>query len=614
MSARMRQGPMFNPRGGHMRSIGAPVEKARDVKAVIRRLLGYLKPYMPALIAAFILMAVNTVFATAAPKIMGLAVSKMFEAISSQGRAALDHGYLIKIIAVLLGIYIINAAISYYTQRSLSVISIRTVYSIRKGLSEKLARLPLKYFDSRQHGEIMSRISNDVDNINNTIQQGLPQLISSAIGIAGAAAMMLAISPVLTGITIIILPLSFFATMQIAKRSQKYFIQQQKSLGELNGHIEEMLSGHNVVKVFGYEKESVKKFCGINDRLYGAGWKAQFISAFIFPMMNFIGNLGYVAVAIAGGIMVAKRAIKLGDVQAFIMYIRMFTQPVAQSAGIINMLQSAAASAERVFELLDEAEEKPDPEKGALAVKTGEVILKDVNFGYTPERPLFEGLDLEAVSGHTIAIVGPTGAGKTTLVNLLMRFYEVWGGAITVDGRASTEYKRGELRKKFGMVLQDTWLFNGTIMENIAYGRPGASEEEIKEAAAMAHADHFIKALPDAYESMINEEANNISQGEKQLLTIARAFLAQPEMLILDEATSSVDTRTELLIQAAMKKLMTGRTSFVIAHRLSTIRDADTILVMDRGKIVEKGTHEGLLGAKGFYYELFQAQFAGKAI
>jgi ATP-binding cassette subfamily B protein len=612
MSARMRPGTMFNPRGGHMRNLGAPAEKVKDFKATVKRLAGYLRPYMGVLTISFMLMALNVIFSTAAPKIMGMAITKIFDGVSSGKAYAMDYGYMLKIIAALLGIYLINAAISYYTQRSLAVISQKTVYTLRKQASDKLAKLPLKVFDTRPHGDIMSRISNDVDNINNTIQQGLPQLISSAIGIVGAAVMMLVISPVLTGIAIVILPLSLFATIMIAKRSQKYFVSQQKSLGELNGHIEEMLSGHNVVKAFGYEKESVARFMEINERLYNAGWKAQFISAFIFPMMNFIGNLGYVAVCIAGGIFVAERAIKLGDVQAFILYIRMFTQPVAQSAGIINMLQSAAASAERIFELLDEKEESPEPKEPAVGTTEGEVIFDNISFGYEPDKPLFEGLYLEAVKGHTIAIVGPTGAGKTTLVNLLMRFYEIWGGSINVDGHKSPDYNRGDLRKKFGMVLQDTWLFNGTIRENIAYGRPGATDSEIKEAAVMAHADHFIKALPDSYESVINEEANNISQGEKQLLTIARAFLASPEMLILDEATSSVDTRTEVLIQAAMKKLMSKRTSFVIAHRLSTIRDAEIILVMDKGRIIEKGSHNTLLESKGFYYELYQAQFSGK--
>jgi ATP-binding cassette subfamily B protein len=612
MSAKMRMG--HGPGGGQMRTLGAPVEKAKNIKATVSRLLGYLKPYMHIIIIAFILTILSVVLSTAAPKIMGLAITKMFEGISAGKTGVIDYRYLLKVIGVLFFIYIMNAGISYYTQRSLAVISQKIVYTLRKEMDEKLLRLPLKYFDSNPHGDIMSRISNDADNINNAIQQGLPQIITSVIGMIGAAIMMLVISPALTAIAIIVLPVSMLATVLITKASQKYFISQQKNLGDLNGHIEEMLSGHNVVKAFGYEKRSVERFEKINDRLYDAGWKAQFISAFIFPLMGFIGNIGYAAVCIAGGIFVAMRKIALGDVQAFILYIRMFTQPVAQAAGIINMLQSAAASAERVFEMLDGKEQESDPETELASMVEGGVKFENVNFGYEKDKPLFVNLNIEAVNGHTVAIVGPTGAGKTTLVNLLMRFYETWSGSIIVDGCKSTDYKRGNLRRKFGMVLQDTWLFNGTIKENISYSRPGATDDEIKNAAAMAHADHFIKALPGGYDTVINEEGTNISQGEKQLLTIARAFLASPEMLILDEATSSVDTRTEVLIQNAMEKLMNGRTSFVIAHRLSTIRNAELILVMEKGSIVEKGTHNELLATKGFYYELYQAQFAGKTV
>ncbi|MGD0565939.1 MAG: ABC transporter ATP-binding protein, partial [Candidatus Goldiibacteriota bacterium] len=507
-------------------------------------------------------------------------------------------------------LYIISSVITYFTQRTLARTAQRTAYTMRRQLDEKLSKLPLKYFDTKTRGEIMSRVTNDVDNINNAMQQGMSQLIGSVIGIIGAVVMMLIISPLLTLITIITLPLSFGVTMFIAKNSQKYFAAQQKSLGELNGHIEEMFTGHRIVKAFGYEKKSIERFGEINTRLFNSGWKSQFISGFIFPVMNFINNLGYVAVCVAGGIFVVKKTIEIGDVQAFIQYIRMFTQPVAQSASVINMLQSAVASAERIFEVLDETEETSETEAAVPAKKTeGRVIFDNVKFGYTPEKILFESLSLNVEPGHTIAIVGPTGAGKTTLVNLLMRFYEITGGAISVDGVDTRNLKRGNLRRMFGMVLQDTWLFSGTIRDNIAYARPGAADEEIFRAAKAARADHFINALPGGYATVLNEDASNISQGEKQLITIARAVLADPSMLILDEATSSVDTRTEVQIQHAMKELMKERTSFVIAHRLSTIKDAEMILVMNEGAIVEKGTHEGLIKAGGFYSQLYRAQF-----
>jgi ATP-binding cassette subfamily B protein len=487
-----------------------------------------------------------------------------------------------------------------------------TMLRLRLDVDAKFARLPLKYYDGRTHGEIMSRITNDVDNIGATMQQGLPQLISSAIGIVGAVIMMLVISPVLTLITIFTLPLSFAVTITIAKKSQKYFVDQQRELGRMNGHVEEMYSGHRTVKVFGYEKKSMEMFEVMNEKLYVSGRMSQFISGFIFPMMNFINNLGYVAVCVAGGIFVARKTLELGDVQAFIQYIRMFTQPVAQSAGVVNMLQSSAASAERVFEILDEKEELRDA-SGAKAAgePQGAVVFDGVKFGYREDVPVFENMSIDVRPGQTVAIVGPTGAGKTTLVNLLMRFYEIQGGRITVDGTNINEFRRGELRRMFGMVLQDTWLFNGTIKENIAYGREGASGADIVEAAKAAHADHFVRALPEGYDTVLNEEASNISQGEKQLLTIARAILADPAILILDEATSSVDTRTEVIVQKAMNALMKGRTCFVIAHRLSTIRDAGLILVMNSGKIVEKGTHDTLMAAGGFYAEMYRTQFTG---
>ena len=609
----MRMGGAFGgggPRGGgHMRAIGRPVEKAKNFKGTVKRLVSFLKPYSMPLAVTTVLIIISSVFSAASPKILGLAITSMFKSFTAGSRP--DYVYVVKILGGLSILYILSALITFFTQRTLARTAQKTAYTMRRQLDEKLSKLPLKYFDTKTHGEIMSRVTNDVDNINNAMQQGMSQLISSLIGIIGAIVMMLIISPLLTLITIITLPLSFGVTMFIAKKSQKFFAAQQKSLGELNGHIEEMFSGHRIVKAFGYEKKSVERFGEINTRLFDSGWKSQFISGFIFPVMNFINNLGYVEVCVAGGIFVVKKTIEIGDVQAFIQYIRMFTQPVAQSASVINMLQSAVASAERIFEVLDEPEEKADGDGvEPNRENEGSVVFENVKFGYTPEKILFESLSLDVKPGHTIAIVGPTGAGKTTLVNLLMRFYEISGGKIIVDGVDTRMLKRGALRRMFGMVLQDTWLFSGTIRDNISYARPEATDGEIFRAARAARADHFINALPGGYSTVLNEDASNISQGEKQLITIARAVLADPSMLILDEATSSVDTRTEVQIQHAMKELMKDRTSFVIAHRLSTIKDAEMILVMNEGAIVEKGTHEGLIKAGGFYSQLYKAQFS----
>jgi ATP-binding cassette subfamily B protein len=482
-------------------------------------------------------------------------------------------------------------------------------------VEEKLSRLPLKFFDSRTHGEIMSRVTNDLDNVASTLGQSITQLISSVVTIIGVPIMMLTISPLLTLISLVVIPLALVITRVIMPYSKKYFAAQWKHTGEINGHVEEMLTGHVIVKAFGHEKKAMEKFNDLNGRLYKASWKAQFISGLLFPLMNFISNLGYVAVCVVGGVMVAGRTIQIGDVQAFIQYSQMFTQPIAMTANIANVLQSTVASAERVFELLDEEEQAADPvDAKVLANVKGEVVFQDLSFRYKEDTPLIDGLNIDVKSGHTIAIVGPTGAGKTTLVNLLMRFYEIRGGRITIDGVDVRDVNRSNLRRTFGMVLQDTWLFNGTIRDNIAYGKTGATEEEIHRAAVAAHADHFIKTLPEGYTTVLNEEASNISQGQKQLLTIARAILADPAILILDEATSSVDTRTELQIQKAMLALMEGRTSFVIAHRLSTIRDAEVILVMNHGHIVETGTHKELLAKCGFYAEMYNAQFSGACV
>ncbi|HNX92560.1 MAG TPA: ABC transporter ATP-binding protein, partial [Syntrophomonas sp.] len=487
-----------------------------------------------------------------------------------------------------------------------------TVFDMRQDVDEKLARLPLKYFDAHTHGDILSRVTNDIDNISTTLQQSLTQLISAVVTLVGVLIMMLTISPWLTLIFAVVLPLSALVTKAAAKRSQIFFASQQRELGLLNGHVEEMYTGHQIVKAYGHEKQSLEKFDAINEKLYTAGWKAQFVSGLIMPLLSFINNVGYVMVCVAGGIFVTKRLITIGDLQAFIQYSRQFTQPIVQTANIINIIQSTIASAERVFEILDEAEEIPDDaDAKVIANPEGDVAFNDISFRYQPDVPLIEDLNIDIKKGQTIAIVGPTGAGKTTLVNLLMRFYEINSGRITVDGVDIRDIKRGALRSMFGMVLQDTWLFNGTIKDNIAYGRVNATFDEIVKAARAAHADHFIRTLPDGYNTILNEEASNISQGQKQLLTIARAILADPAILILDEATSSVDTRTENYIQNAMLTLMKKRTSFVIAHRLSTIRNADLILVMNNGRVIEQGTHNELLDRKGFYADLYNSQFSG---
>jgi len=495
----------------------------------------------------------------------------------------------------------------------MSGVAQKTIYKLRKEVDEKLSRLPLKYFDGRTHGEILSRAVNDVDNISSTLQQSVTQFITSLVTLVGVLVMMLSISWQLTLIVLLTLPLSIFVVTGIAKKSQDFFRKQQQSLGDLNGHVEEMYSGHKIVKAFGHEHKAIAEFDELNERLYDAGWKAQYVSGIIMPLMRFVGNLGYVLVAVTGGIMATQGAISLGDVQAFIQYSSQFTQPITQLANIANVIQSAIASSERVFELLDEKEQVPEITKPTIITDPrGSVKFEHVRFGYSEDKILMEDMNIDVKAGQMIAIVGPTGAGKTTLVNLLMRFYEVNSGRILIDDVDITKLKRGELRRMFGMVLQDTWLFHGTLRDNIAYGREDATEEEIIEASKAAYADHFIRTLPEGYKMVLNEEATNISQGQKQLLTIARAFLADPEILILDEATSSVDTRTELLIQDAMSKLMKGRTNFVIAHRLSTIREADLILVMNHGTIIEKGTHKELLTKKGFYADLYNSQFRGK--
>ncbi|BCG61446.1 ABC transporter ATP-binding protein [Paenibacillus sp. URB8-2] len=612
-----RRGP-GGPGGFGGAGMMLPPEKAKDFKGTLRRLTGYLRPKQMQLLVVLITAILSTVFSIFSPKIMGRATTKLFEGVIGKMKgvpgAAIDFGYINEILLILAGLYLLSALFGYVQQYIMAGVAQSVVFNMREQVNSKLERLPLKYFDSRTHGEILSRATNDVDNISTTLQQSLTQLITSIITIIGVIIMMLTISPWLTLITIITLPLSFVVIMGITKRSQSYFVGQQKSLGQLNGHVEEMYTGHRIVKAFGRERESLKDFDNINEELYNSGWRAQFMSGMIMPLMMFIGNLGYVLVCVVGGIFVTKKMIEVGDIQAFIQYSRQFTMPITQTANIANIIQSTIASAERVFELLDEEEEVPES-AAALAGKTdhpdeGAVEFRHVKFGYKEDAILIEDMNIRVSPGQTIAIVGPTGAGKTTLINLLMRFYELSGGQILINGVDITDMKRSELRGRFGMVLQDTWLFNGTIRDNIAYGREGATEADVVRAAKAAHADHFIRTLPMGYNTVLNEEASNISQGQKQLLTIARAILADPSILILDEATSSVDTRTEVQIQTAMNTLMQGRTSFVIAHRLSTIRDADLILVMNHGTVIEQGSHEELLIQGGFYADLYNSQFS----
>jgi len=603
---------------GPMAGVGMPVQKAKDFKGTLRRLAGYLAPHRPALTVVVAAGVIATLFSVIGPKMLGLATTRIFEGYLARtlGRsnAGIDFGYVAGILWTLLVLYVVSAVFQYVQQYLMSGVAQKTVYALRQAVEAKFSRLPLRFFDSKTHGEIMSRAVNDLDNISSTLQQNLTQLTTSVLTVIGIIIMMLTISWVLTLVVVLTLPLSVTVVARIAKRSQGYFVRQQKALGDLNGHVAEMYAGHAIVTAFGHEARSAATFDDLNETYYDGAWRAQFVTGMMFPIMMFIGNLGYVAVAVIGGFLVMRRAIALGDVQAFIQYSRQFTMPISQLSSIANSIQLTIASAERVFELLDEPEEAAEaPAAATLPAPRGDVQFDRVAFSYTPDAPLIEDMSIHVTSGQTVAIVGPTGAGKTTLVNLLMRFYDVTAGSIRVDGVDIRDMARGSLRRMFGMVLQDTWLFSGTIRDNIAYGREGASQDAIVQAARAAQADHFIRTLPDNYDTVINEEATNLSQGQKQLLTIARAFLADPAILILDEATSSVDTRTEVLIQEAMGRLMRGRTAFVIAHRLSTIRTADVILMMEHGRIVEKGTHQALLAAAGRYAALYESQFAGKA-
>jgi ATP-binding cassette subfamily B multidrug efflux pump len=603
-----RGGPMgHGPMGAMM-----PGAKARNFKGTMAKLIQYLGKYRLSILIVFVFAIASTVANIIGPKILGQATTALFEGSVAQanGTGSIDFNYIARIILFTLSLYIVSAIFSYLMGWIMASVSANISYRMRRDISEKMNRMPLKYFDSTTHGEVLSRITNDVDTVNQTLSQSMTQIITSVVTVVGVLIMMFTISWLMTVVALVVIPLSMITVMVIVKYSQKYFKQQQEYLGHVNGHVEEMYGGHIVMKAFNGEEESIQKFDVSNNTLYDSAWKAQFLSGLMMPIMFFISNLGYVAVAVLGSYLAAIGVITVGDIQAFIQYVRSFTQPITQLANISNILQQTAAAAERVFEFLDEEEEVLEV---AIPVVfedlKGHVEFKDVHFGYSPDKIIINDFSAEAEPGYKIAIVGPTGAGKTTMVKLLMRFYDVNSGAILIDGHDIRDFTRYDLRKLFGMVLQDTWLYNGTIMENIRYGRPDATDDEVIAAAQAAHVDHFVHTLPDGYNMVLNEETSNISQGQMQLLTIARAVLADPKILILDEATSSVDTRTEILIQRAMDALMQNRTSFVIAHRLSTIRDADLILVMQHGDIVEQGNHEELLARKGFYYELYMSQF-----
>lgn len=636
-------------------------EKAKDFKGTMSSLARYMRPFWASMVIVLVFAIASTIFAIVSPRILGNMTNKVVDGYSNMkfydqvtsklpkgmklpagttgadllkkappaliakipagklkeiktldfsSRPGIDFHSLAGTALLLVALYLMSALFGYVQAWVMTDISQKTTFNLRRDLSVKINRMPLKYFDSKSHGDVLSRVTNDTDLVSQTLNQSLPQAVMSVTMIIGILVMMFSINWLMTLVTLVILPLSFGFIGFVVKRSQKHFVVQQQTLGRINGHIEEMYSGHNVMKVFNGENRSLDNFRSINNELYGSAWKSQFLSGLMMPIMFFIGNLGYVGISVIGGWLAVNGTVNIGDIQAFIQYMRQFNQPVTQAATIANVLQSTAAAAERIFEFLDEREEIPETAQPAMLKSvSGEVEFDNVVFGYSENKTIIKGFNAKIRPGQRVAIVGPTGAGKTTMVNLLMRFYDVNQGSIKIDGIDIRELKRSDLRRTFGMVLQDTWLFNGTIRENIAYGKLGATEAEIVAATEAAHADHFIHSLPHGYDMQLNEEADNISQGEKQLLTIARAMLADPPMLILDEATSSVDTRTEVLIQKAMERLMEGRTSFVIAHRLSTIRDADLILVMDDGNIVEQGTHNELISAGGFYASLYNSQF-----
>ncbi len=638
-------------------------EKAKDFKGTMKDLWKYLSPHAKSIILVCVFAIVSTAFTIASPKILGNITNQVVDDytkiviydqvienlpegvvlpeettgedilrmipaemlaeipadkldtvkdVNFSSRPGIQFDVIGRTVLILIGLYLLSALFSFIQGWVMSGVSQKVTYKFRKDILAKIPKLPIKYFDERTYGEVLSRVTNDVDTVSQNLNHSIIQIITSVSTIIGILVMMLTISWQLTLVAILVLPISLGLIIFVVKRSQKLFKKQQKFLADINGHIEEMYAGHNIVKVFNGEERSLAKFNKINEKLYESGWKSQFLSGVLYPIMNIVGNIGYVAIAVLGGILVIKRTINIGDIQAFIQYMQQFTQPIAQTANITNVLQSTAAAAERIFEFLKEEEEIENIKNPVKLSKVkGNVEFEDIMFGYDPNKVVIKNFNAKIKAGQRVAIVGPTGAGKTTIVNLLMRFYDVDSGSIKIDGVDIRKMRRGDLRRMFGMVLQDTWLFNGTIKENISYGNPNVKDSDIVEAAKYAYADHFIRSLPGGYDMVINEEADNISQGEKQLLTIARAMLAKPPMLILDEATSSVDTRTEILIQKAMERLMENRTTFVIAHRLSTIKKSDLILVMNEGSIVEQGKHEELLSKKGFYAELYNSQFKG---
>ncbi len=618
MQGRRSRGPGMGPGRGPDRPGGpfAPVEKAADFKGSIVKLLRYVRKFWGPMILVLALALVSTGISVVMPTIMGGITNEMVGAYTTMRDPTVnvmpsDGSALGGLMLLLIGLYLLSAALSYVQGFVMAGVTQKITYALRRDISQKIHRVPLGYFDRVTHGDVLSRITNDVDTVSQTLNQAVTQLVTSVVTVVGVLVMMLLISWQLTLLAVLIAPVSAVLASVIVGRSQKYFTQQQETLGEINGHVEEAFSGHAVIKVFGAEKRSVETFNKINEKLYRSAWMSQFLSGLMPPLMGFVGNLGYVAVCFIGGSLAVQGRLLVGDIQAFLQYLRQFTQPINQVAGIVNTLQSTAAAAERVFGFLEETEETPESASPTeMEEVRGAVAFDDVVFGYDPEKIIIKGLTANVQPGQKVAIVGPTGAGKTTIVNLLMRFYDVNGGAIRVDGVDVRELRRAELRGTFGMVLQDTWLFQGSIRENILYGKPDATHEELWTATRAAQVDHFINSMPGGIEMELNEEVSNISQGQKQLLTIARAMLADPPMLILDEATSSVDTRTEVLIQRAMGNLMRGRTSFIIAHRLSTIRDADLILVMRDGNIVEQGNHGELLRQGGFYAELYNSQFS----
>jgi ATP-binding cassette, subfamily B, multidrug efflux pump len=614
-TATRRPQPAAGPIGRGFPGMQGPVSKADDFGTSAKRLAARMRPERAQIAIVVALGVLAVAFNVAGPKVLGHATDIIFDGVIARFRhipgAGIDFGALGTVLGWVLGLYLASSLFSLAQGRLLNVVVQRVIYTLREDVEAKLHRLPLRYFDGQPRGELLSRVTNDIDNISTTLQQTMSQLLTSILTVVGVLVMMFTISPLLALIALLVIPVSVFVTRTIGKRAQKMFIAQWKNTGALNAHIEESFTGHQLVKVFGRQEESEEEFRKRNQALYEASSGAQFISGLIMPSMMFLSNISYVVIAVVGGLRITSGSMSLGEVTAFIQYSRQFTQPLTQVASMANLLQSGVASAERVFELLDADEQDPDPADASLpATRRGRVEFEHVSFSYRPEQPLIEDLSLVAEPGQTVAIVGPTGAGKTTLVNLIMRFYELDAGRITLDGVDITALKREDLRSQIGMVLQDTWLFGGTIRDNIAYGKPGATEEEIIAAAQATYVDRFVRTLPDGYDTVIDEEASNVSAGEKQLLTIARAFLASPSLLILDEATSSVDTRTESLVQHAMAALRSSRTSFVIAHRLSTIRDADLILVMEQGRIVEQGNHEQLLEQQGAYHRLYSAQFA----